>query len=62
MIQFTHIADDNPDLALSPLLWGARLTLDYIEANGRPCQKDCTASDVRSRWLECGHASPSQTR
>lgn len=34
MIQFTHIADDNPDLALSPLLRGARLTLEYIEANG----------------------------
>lgn len=34
MIQFTHIADDNPDLALSPLLRGARLTLDYIETNG----------------------------
>lgn len=34
MIQFTHIADDNPDLTLSPLLRGARLTLDYIEANG----------------------------
>jgi len=51
MIQFTHIADDNPDLALSPLLRGARLTLDYIEANGRPCQRDCTASGGRSRWL-----------
>lgn len=34
MIQFTHIADDNPDLALSPLLRGAQLTLQYIEANG----------------------------
>lgn len=34
MIQFTHIADDNPDLALSPLLRGAQLTLDYIETNG----------------------------
>jgi 2-keto-4-pentenoate hydratase len=26
------------------------------------CQRDCTASGGRSRWLECGHASPSQTR
>ena len=34
MIQFTLIADDNPDLALSPLLRGARLTLDFIEAHG----------------------------
>lgn len=34
MIRFTHIADDNPDLALSPLLRGALLTLDYIETNG----------------------------
>ena len=26
------------------------------------CQRDCTASGGRSRWLVCGHASPSQTR
>jgi hypothetical protein len=34
MIQFTQIADDNQSLALSPLLRGAQLTLEYIEANG----------------------------
>ena len=37
----------------------------YVEADVMKtghCQRDCTASGGRSRWLECGHASPSQTR
>jgi len=34
MIEFAPVADNNPDLALSPLLRGAQLTLDYIETNG----------------------------
>lgn len=35
---------------------------NVIHAAARHCQRDCTASGGRSRWLECGHASPSQTR
>jgi len=34
MIEFAPVADDNPGLALSPLLRGVQLTLDYIETNG----------------------------
>ena len=34
MIAFTPVPDDDPALALSPLLRGALLTLGYIETNG----------------------------
>lgn len=34
MIHLRPVNDDNPALALSPLLKGALLTLDYIETNG----------------------------
>ena len=34
MIAFSPVSDDDPSLAVSPLLRGALLTLDYIETNG----------------------------
>ena len=42
-----------------PPPWTATSSLNRDEGH---CQRDCTASGGRSRWLECGHASPSQTR
>ena len=34
MIEFRTLADDHPDLAQSPLLRGALLTLQYVQENG----------------------------
>jgi hypothetical protein len=37
MIEFRQLSDDHPDLAYSPLLCAAVLTLQYAQDNGASC-------------------------